>query len=365
MNSKNLGKILIVSSNSSQIKEFAQLFSVNNFDVLISNNFNQAKGIFDKKKPDAVLIFFHEISLLNDLNIFIENLNHAPCKIMFNNLSGHSINNLNKNFSVYTDKPITKNEALNFFLNKITNSESTKTINALIVEDSLLNQLYYDEIIKQLDIKTTIVNSEIEAINAISKNKYDIIISDITLQNGNGINVLKYSKKTAPSTPFIIVSGKSKDEILKTYGELAFDEFLNKPVDEIILFETIESLLKKEKTRNLLPNIKTYNYKSILDILKGDEAKIKISINEFIDLLKKTKAKSDDVLLTQNTDELRPLFHDLLNLCFYYGAHELKKQIEDFRKASHTETKMAILILIDKEVKNVLAFFSNQKNIKY
>ncbi len=90
------------------------------------------------------------------------------------------------------------------------------------------------------DYSVTSVNSGMAALEAVEKNKYDVVLLDMIMPGMNGVETLKKFKKIAPGTPVIMVSAFSvEDMIRESLKEGAFT-ILKKPIDFESLFSTIE-----------------------------------------------------------------------------------------------------------------------------
>ena len=67
-----------------------------------------------------------------------------------------------------------------------------------------------------------------EAIEKISNNNFDVVITDIKIPKVNGIEVLKFSKKNKPKTKVIMMSAYVPQEVVSEVMELGTDEYIEK-----------------------------------------------------------------------------------------------------------------------------------------
>ncbi|MBU4227184.1 response regulator [bacterium] len=67
-----------------------------------------------------------------------------------------------------------------------------------------------------------------EAIEKISNNNFDVVITDIGMPEVNGIEVLKFSKKNKPKTKVIMMSAYVPQEVVSEVMELGADEYIEK-----------------------------------------------------------------------------------------------------------------------------------------
>ncbi len=76
---------------------------------------------------------------------------------------------------------------------------------------------------------------------------YDIVILDINLPDGNGLDLLKIIKKDSPDTGVLIVSAKnSLDDKLKGL-DLGADDYITKPFHLAELNSRVNSLIRRQK----------------------------------------------------------------------------------------------------------------------
>ena len=113
-------------------------------------------------------------------------------------------------------------------------------MNVLIVDDDT-NQLYImeEKIERNIDVNIFEAQDGLQALEIISCQKnIDIVISDITMPNMDGINLLSSVKKLKPEMLVILVTGDSiyKNDEVKKMGALGL---LYKPVDEDKLMDMI------------------------------------------------------------------------------------------------------------------------------
>lgn len=81
-----------------------------------------------------------------------------------------------------------------------------------------------------------------EAIELIRKNTYDLIVTDVRLPSGNGMELLKRARaEFGFKGKCILASGDVKKEEAKSAGA---DHIVNKPIDFFALIDTVKELLQ-------------------------------------------------------------------------------------------------------------------------
>lgn len=117
----------------------------------------------------------------------------------------------------------------------------------LIVEDELelLNStcLY----LQKEDFVCEAASNFFDAEDKLLSYNYDVVILDINLPDGNGLDLLKFVKDKNPETGVLIVSAKdSLDDKLKGL-DLGADDYITKPFHLAELNSRVNSLLRRRK----------------------------------------------------------------------------------------------------------------------
>lgn len=133
----------------------------------------------------------------------------------------------------------------------------------LLVDDdsSILESLSDFLTLEGFEVDTT--NDGQDAINLISRNHYDLVISDIKMPHISGIGVLKAVKEKDNYIPVIMITGyASLDTAIEALRQGAYD-YLSKPFDMerfiMIVERAIEQKRLADKNRELTDNLVNLN----------------------------------------------------------------------------------------------------------
>lgn len=85
------------------------------------------------------------------------------------------------------------------------------------------------------------------AIDKVMLYTYDLAIVDITLPNGNGLNIVRELKKQSPETGIIILSAKNSLDDKITGLDLGADDYLTKPFQLSELNARIKAIIRRRK----------------------------------------------------------------------------------------------------------------------
>ena len=113
----------------------------------------------------------------------------------------------------------------------------------LIVEDDTLLSRSVTNWLIEADMESDCTTTIREALLRLKKTDYDLVLSDLKLPDGSGIRILDWLNENYKSIPFVIMT-KHGDipSAVEAVKKGAF-EYLQKPVHDIPLVETIQSAL--------------------------------------------------------------------------------------------------------------------------
>jgi len=127
-------------------------------------------------------------------------------------------------------------------------------LDALVVEDNIINQKLIQNILNRLDINVTIANNGEEAVNLYKNGVYDIIFMDIQMPVMTGVEatkeILVYEKESSQKhTPIVALTANVIDSDREKYLAAGMDKYLKKPLEVEKLIQTIEEYFPVEKLR--------------------------------------------------------------------------------------------------------------------
>ena len=89
-------------------------------------------------------------------------------------------------------------------------------------------------------IKVDTARSAFDARAAVAQKRYDVIVSDYQMPGENGIQFLKSLRASGDMTPFILFTGKGREEVVIEAFENGADAYLQKGGDPRSLFVEME-----------------------------------------------------------------------------------------------------------------------------
>ncbi|HAS6417523.1 TPA: response regulator [Vibrio vulnificus] len=104
-------------------------------------------------------------------------------------------------------------------------------LHVLLVEDVHINQLVATHFLSRLGITPDVANNGEEALNYLSKHRYDLVLMDIQMPVMDGLQAMKVIKteQLGHHTVFIAVTANVFEEDQQKYRQAGFDDLLAKP----------------------------------------------------------------------------------------------------------------------------------------
>lgn len=141
----------------------------------------------------------------------------------------------------------------------------------LLVEDdrSIVNNL--TEYLRGEGFEVDSVSGQTQAVNNIENKKYDLLLVDISLKEGNGFAVCAAARSIS-QTPVIFLTASADEYSIITGLDMGADDYVSKPFRPRELLSRIKSVLRRSNKHNIIieqSNIKVDTAKGI--VLKDGE----------------------------------------------------------------------------------------------
>lgn len=263
-------------------------------------------------------------------------------------------------FDAFLTNPVTASGLFNI-LNRLMNRESSDVHKSshytkvpclsgnsiLVTEDSKINQEVILRWLEKTEASIEIANDGKEAVNMCKNKDYDLILMDLQMPNMDGYEAAKIIRKTNPIIPIIAISASvMKSDIIKS-KEAGMNEHINKPLDEIELFQKLGEHLNPEKyfTINIIdeyrndtlifPELKGFDTKKGLKSVDNDRVFYKKMLLKYKDLLE-SDFNSLTNIIKNNVEGAPELIHSLKGISSIVGATELYKICTELDKIYHS-----------------------------
>lgn len=128
---------------------------------------------------------------------------------------------------------------------------STPTIKVLHVDDDYSFLTVSKSILEEETFSIETAYSADEALSKIKDKQFDVIVSDYEMPQKNGLDLLKEIRNTGSDTPFILFTGKGREEIVVQALNLGADRYIDKHGDPKVVYTELAVSIRQqyEKTR--------------------------------------------------------------------------------------------------------------------
>jgi len=113
----------------------------------------------------------------------------------------------------------------------------------LVVEDDARQRSEIETALRQAGHLVDGASSGNKALARLKDKRYDLLITDLMMEEGTGFDVLEWVRENAPGLPVVICSSYAKGENLKTFLTTQFYRIVRKPFQMNDLVEQVRELL--------------------------------------------------------------------------------------------------------------------------
>ena len=145
----------------------------------------------------------------------------------------------------------------------------------LLVEDNLMIAKGLEYSFKQENYNLIVATNLKQAAKVIEDNKIDLIILDITLPDGNGLDFYENKIKTL-NIPTVFLTAQDDEEIVVKGLNLGADDYITKPFSTKELFARINKILLRNK-KNTIINIQNIKFDIDKMIVYKDDKTIELT----------------------------------------------------------------------------------------
>ena len=133
----------------------------------------------------------------------------------------------------------------------------------LLVEDNTLIIKGLDYAIKSNGYDIDCVSSVRDAINYLDKNTIDLVILDLTLPDGNGLDLYKGYLKVK-NIPTIFLTANDDEDIICTSLNMGVEDYITKPFSAKELLARVNRILLRYKKEEISVSNITFNFSKMI-----------------------------------------------------------------------------------------------------
>jgi len=124
----------------------------------------------------------------------------------------------------------------------------------LVVDDEPVIRELCEKVLREYRILQA--GNGAEALQIFQKEHCDLILTDVMMPGGSGINLLSQVKTLDPNAVVIIMTGISQMDIVLTALREGADDFINKPINLLQLKTAVEKSLARKRLKDEVASLK-------------------------------------------------------------------------------------------------------------
>jgi HAMP domain-containing protein/signal transduction histidine kinase/DNA-binding response OmpR family regulator len=204
--------LLIVEDDPNYAKVLLEMARERGFKTVVAQRGSAALALAREMKPDAITLDirlpdFDGWRVLDRLKVDLAT-RHIPVQII--TVDENTEPKLTQGALGYLVKSENK-DSLQSAFNELKNFVDRPMRNLLLIEDDEVQQMHIRELIGNGDVKTTVVGTGTEALNALSSDKFDCMVLDLGLPDMSGVELLEKIKNEPHSRAIPIIIYTARD----------------------------------------------------------------------------------------------------------------------------------------------------------
>lgn len=244
--------------------------------------------------------------------------------------------------------------------------------NVLLVDDNEINLQIAQELLELVGINVTSVDSGLKAINALNKNQYDLVITDVQMPHMDGYKLTSIIRQSFTDLPIIALTAHAMQGYKEQCIASGMNDYVSKPIDQATLYKCLTKWLKPKNQDILSINeavITKASQKVSPDLFKELNLVSDIDIplalvsvgnkrNLFVNVLRTFNSRYKDAasyirkkLAENNIGAAKDLSHSLKGLSGTIGVttlFEITKSLDVALKEHENKFRSDIFHIIDK-----------------
>ena len=222
--------------------------------------------------------------------------------------------------------------------------------NILLIEDNKANLLYAKNLFLDWGIELVLAETIAEAQAKILAEKFDCILSDVKLPDGNGLEFIKQMREDHTNknqhTPVMVLTASSNDKEASYSRQIKVQSYIGKPFKPSLLTEELKKMLDEPQSnidtlRSVLTAKKTLSSTPYFEPLEKNfcgKNNLKIEmIDIFLDQIPSAIQKMADAISVQNLKDFHFAAHSIKSTIFNIGLPKLQSLITQIDEYCYKE----------------------------
>lgn len=237
----------------------------------------------------------------------------------------------------------------------VTAQNLKQPLRVLVAEDVTINQYIIEQILTNCNIQSTIVNNGKEALAALRKQPFDLVLMDVEMPVMGGMEatqqIRSLKNKKLSQIPIIAITANAFKENRKEYLKAGMNDCIIKPFTQEQMISVIAANSRYGSSFESLPQKQSESRKlydlSYLKSLSTDPAFIQKTLQTFCINSDQIITELEQAITVKNKKVMLQLLHKLKSSAGVAGMHKTRKEI------IQTELELKKQSLKEKEIKNL------------
>ncbi len=244
-------------------------------------------------------------------------------------------------------------------------AQSLQGTKVLVVDDNQINQEVAQGILELVNVKVDLASNGQEAIKALQKNVYDVVLMDIQMPVMDGFEAtqkIRNSKAKYHDSIIIAMTAHAMEEDYEKSIQAGMNDHITKPIDPEILYATLRKWIKpsgheivnkkltpKSKPDQAFPELEGINTSAGIKRMGGDQARYQKLLVMFMTNHADIISELESAFKENDFKTTKLLAHTLKGVAGNIGADQLQvdsKSLEDtIKDADEVQIKKQLLKL--------------------
>ncbi len=220
----------------------------------------------------------------------------------------------------------------------------------LLVEDNKVNQELAVELLRNFGFTADIAENGAEAVRAIQKSSYDLILMDIQMPEMDGYQATRiireaerYKRTEAQSAddisvPIIAMTADVMSGTMEKCMEAGMNDFIGKPINPMQLLSVISKWIKNEEPENLTPDMNFSDIKSELKAIFGNDDLYRRLLTIFYEEYADAAMLIRELMKRGNSHDAQRLAHTVKGAAGNISVKELRAAAAEIEEAIRSNT---------------------------
>ncbi len=225
-------------------------------------------------------------------------------------------------------------------------------LKVLVVEDdALLRRVIYDSLISS-ECEVMAADSLHDARQLLASDVFDVMISDMRLPDGDGLELMKQQKEEHPSMEVVVMTAYANvDTAVKAIKDGAFD-FLSKPFEDGELYKILRNIEEKRKLSQKVATLTEQSMRELDGFIQFDQMIGTAAMTQIFEMAERVAKSEATVLILGESGSGKGMLSKAIHRssprvnepfveinCSAIPEHLLESELFGYEKGAFTDAK--------------------------